>query len=74
MFALFELRRQIVKRIVMFFDNDDDDGYALLPDYGMRFESMDVDIKWNDDRSCKITQSIDVKFSELSHGIRDTSS
>ncbi len=55
--------------IVMFFDNDDDDGYALLPDYGMRFESMDVDIKWNDDRSCKITQSIDVKFSELSHGI-----
>ncbi len=42
-----------------------------LPDDGMSYDSMDVDIVWNDDRSCKVTQKIEfsVTDSKPTHGI-----
>lgn len=48
------------------------DPYASAkPDYGMVFERMDVRIDWNADRSCRIVQSLDVRFLDNagSHGI-----
>ncbi len=45
------------------------DPYAsMIPDYGMVFHSMDVRVEWNDDRSCKITQSMNVEFLDNGHG------
>lgn len=38
-------------------------------DDGMAFDSFDVEIDWDADRSCKITQTLDVRFYEASHGI-----
>lgn len=50
--------------------NNSDDLYGTqIEDTGMRFKSMEVDIKWNNDRSCEITQEIEVEFFEVSHGI-----
>lgn len=47
-----------------------DDPYAdLQPDNGMVFEYMEVNVVWDNDRSCKITQKIEAKFKETSHGI-----
>ncbi|MBD5131458.1 MAG: DUF2207 domain-containing protein [Clostridiales bacterium] len=49
---------------------DDDDGVSYRPlDKGMYFESFDVDIEFNDDRSCTVREVIEVKFLESSHGI-----
>ena len=40
------------------------------PDYGMQFNSMDVEIKWRNDRTCRITQDIEAQFlTGGSHGI-----
>lgn len=38
-------------------------------DFGMQFNRMDVDVLWNDDRSCKITQDLEVEFYAASRGI-----
>lgn len=47
-----------------------DDPYAdLAPDDGIVFEDMEVDVVWDNDRSCKITQRIEALFRQSSHGI-----
>ena len=38
-------------------------------DTGMRFVSMDVDIEWRKDRSCRVKQNIVAEFYTQSHGI-----
>lgn len=44
-------------------------GSIQYVDSGLSFNSMDVTVVWNDDRSCKITQDITAEFLEPSHGI-----
>lgn len=53
----------------IYFMSKDDGSYNTPIDTGMQFDRMDVSVKWNDDRSCKITQTIDVRFFSSSHGI-----
>lgn len=47
----------------------DDENQIQYVDEGMHFTSMNVDVKWNNDRSCEITQELTVEFLEPSHGI-----
>lgn len=48
----------------------DGDTYGHGPaDYGMQFNRMSVSVEWDDDRSCKLTQNLEVEFFENSHGI-----
>lgn len=42
---------------------------SQMRDNGMVFTHFDVTVDWNDDRSCRISEDIEVKFREMSHGI-----
>ncbi len=55
--------------IFSFFVPDGSSGGHGTPDYGMQFNRMSVSAEWRDDRSCKLTQDLEVKFFENSHGI-----
>ncbi len=52
----------------LFVPDGDTYGHGIS-DYGMQFNRMSVNVEWNDDRSCKLTQNLEVKFFENSHGI-----
>lgn len=53
----------------IYFATENNESGTPVVDKGMRFDNMDVRIEWNDDRSCRIAQTIDVRFFESSHGI-----
>ncbi len=55
--------------VALVYGTQDDPYGTPVKDDGMVFTHMDVDIVWNDDRSCKITQYIEVEFRVYSHGI-----
>ena len=47
-----------------------DDPYGeLVPDDGMVFEYMEVNVVWKKDRSCKIEYKTEARFNESGHGI-----
>lgn len=48
------------------------DSYSMArADYGMQFNYMNVDVKWNNDRTCHVKQSLEVEYldNQPSHGI-----
>ena len=55
--------------ILIFATLYDEDGTARVPDKAMVITEMNVNVEWNKDRSCKITQDISVEFVEPRHGI-----
>ncbi|MCM1368131.1 MAG: DUF2207 domain-containing protein [Roseburia sp.] len=59
----------VIIAVVLNSGSDGDAYENKRADYGMVFESFDVEIDWDDDRTCKITQTLDVRFYEASHGI-----
>ena len=47
----------------------DDSSDVQVVDKAMSINEMNVDVQWNNDRSCKITQDIVVEFAKARHGI-----
>ncbi|MCH5165927.1 MAG: DUF2207 domain-containing protein [Clostridiales bacterium] len=53
--------------LALYLPDEDEKGRA---DYAVQFDYMNVDIKWNADRSCRITQEMQARFFTYdSHGI-----
>ena len=69
-FVLFSFAIIFIVFIIVFanvMDNMEDGSQSR--DYGMVVTDMQVDVVWNNDRSCKVEQNISVKFEDYRHGI-----